>query len=100
MGPPALHAFPTRRSSGLQLGLRLPLPVEPGYRWAWVAPGATPLALPPTAQPETPVYGHGPQTLAEGWLLLEPDPAAARRSAEHTSGLQSQFHVVCRLLAG
>jgi len=70
--------FTTRPVLQDQLGLRLPLPTEPGYRWAWVAPGATPIPLPPTTQPETPVYGHGPQTLAEGWLLLEPDPAAAR----------------------
>src|SRR5689334_24363335 len=30
--------------------------------------------------------------------ILEPDDAVAPRSEEHTSELQSQFHLVCRLL--
>ena len=33
--------------------------------------------MPPTTQPESPVYGHGPQTLTDGWLLLQPDPQAS-----------------------
>ncbi|GAA3639305.1 hypothetical protein [Microlunatus ginsengisoli] len=69
--------FTTRPVLSDQLGLRLPLPAEPGYLWSWVAPGEPPLSLPPTTQPESPVYGHGPQTLTDGWLLLQPDPEAA-----------------------
>src|SRR5438309_4979138 len=32
------------------------------------------------------------------WLPLRTRAVAARRSEEHTSELQSQFHLVCRLL--
>lgn len=69
--------FTTRPVLADQLGVRLPLPSEPGYLWAWVAPGDAPVPLSPVSQPETPVYGHGPQTLNEGWLLLQPDPKAS-----------------------
>lgn len=69
--------FTTRPVLADQLGLRLPLPPEPGYLWAWVAPGEAPVPLPATTQPETPVYGHGPQTLNEGWISLQPDPRAS-----------------------
>ena len=69
--------FTTRPVLSDELGLRLPLPAEPGYLWAWVAPGREPVPMPPTTQPESPVYGHGPQTLTDGWLLLQPDPQAS-----------------------
>ncbi len=68
--------FTTRPVLGDQFGLRLPLPVEPGYLWSWVGPGAAPVALPISGQPDTPVYGHGPQVLTDGWLMLSPDPQA------------------------
>lgn len=73
--------FTTRPVLGDQLGLRLPLPTEPGYRWSWVAFGDAPVLLDAAPQPGTPVYGHGPQTLQEGWLQLQPDPAGSGASA-------------------
>src|SRR5689334_23970693 len=77
----ALPSFPTRRSSDLRVA---PPPPEPDG----------PL-LPP------PLCGWF------DWLLLPPPRRrtassrfhfAAARSEEHTSELQSQFHLVCRLL--
>jgi hypothetical protein len=70
--------FTTRPVLSDELGLHLPLPAEPGYLWSWVAPGRPAQLLSPTTQPESPVYGHGPQTLTDGWLLLQPDPRAAQ----------------------
>ncbi len=69
--------FTTRPVLSDELGLHLPLPAEPGYLWSWVAPGRPAQLLSPTTQPESPVYGHGPQTLTDGWLLLQPDPKAS-----------------------
>src|SRR5689334_25089176 len=66
-----LHSFPTRRSSDLPFGLKLILRIDLG--------DATDL----------PVY---PRLL---WSIDHGDPS---RSEEHTSELQSQFQLVCRLL--
>lgn len=54
------------------LELRLPLPAEPGFSWAWVAAGQPPAPLQVAASPDTPIYGYGPQRLLEGWLDLIP----------------------------
>src|SRR5689334_24607619 len=63
--PPALHSFPTRRSSDL-------------------APRRTGRPRPTRARPLP-------------WRRSARD-SRAPRSEEHTSELQSQFHLVCRLL--
>src|SRR5438309_7162968 len=44
--------------------------------------------------PQALVAGRG---VCRGWTRY-PDPLRAGRSEEHTSELQSQFHLVCRLL--
>src|SRR5689334_24600649 len=69
-----LHSFPTRRSSDLQ--------GEPGI-------GKSAL-LERARQQATAI---GAQTLTAVGVESE-----AERSEEHTSELQSQFHLVCRLL--
>jgi hypothetical protein len=58
-------------------GPSLPLPVETGFDWRWVAPGEPP-GQPPTvtllsasSPAGNPVFGYSPQRLREGWLDLE-----------------------------
>src|SRR5438309_8990674 len=82
--PLHLHSFPTRRSSDLESPARVlldrPLPGRPDDAAAPArrgrAPGRAPGARGPGPEPGFPVP----------------------RSEEHTSELQSQFHLVCRLL--
>jgi hypothetical protein len=57
-----------------QFGLRLPLPAEAGFNWAWVSRGAAPAELSPASAPDVPAYGYSPQQLLEGWLDLIPAP--------------------------
>ena len=64
--------FTTRPVLRDTLELRLPLPAEPGFSWAWVAAGQPPAPLQIAASPDTPIYGYGPQRLLEGWLDLIP----------------------------
>jgi hypothetical protein len=66
--------FTTRPVLRDQLSLRLPLPVEAGYHWGWIAPGEAPVPLSTAQAPDVPIYGHGPQRLLEGWLDLIPNP--------------------------
>ncbi|WP_298405538.1 hypothetical protein [Janthinobacterium sp.] len=55
----------------------VPLPVESGYGWSWITPGAADAtALLPALANETPMYGYSPQTLQEGWLELTPEGGA------------------------
>src|SRR5207249_10088758 len=89
--PPALHSFPTRRSSDL-------------------APGRPLRRLSPLPQPvactdevfEEPEDREGPAALGPPAGKLRQvvhDPGRLqRRSEEHTSELQSRFDLVCRLL--
>src|SRR5205085_11280950 len=72
--PRDLHSFPTRRSSDLD---RLQLPRRPG------APRGVHHRR--DGRPSQGVSGHQPA-------------AAVDRSEEHTSELQSQSNIVCRLL--
>jgi hypothetical protein len=65
--------FTTRPVLRDQLDMRLPLPVEVGFSWGWIAPGAAPQPLDLTSSPDVPIYGHGPQRLLEGWLDLIPN---------------------------
>src|SRR5438309_8064433 len=81
--PPELHSFPTRRSSDLARAIvRLALSDAGGVAHVTSCDGCT---------------WHG---LAVEAIRLVGLAAAveAVRSEEHTSELQSQFHLVCRLL--
>ena len=64
-------------------GLVLPLPQEQGYAWGWVPPGpgqgVQPLAA--NAGTEVPTFGFSPQTLLEGWTVLQKPPAPPQGSA-------------------
>jgi hypothetical protein len=71
--------FTTRPVLRDQLSLRLPLPAEAGFAWAWIAAGSTPATLPTAVSADTPIYGHGPQRLLEGWLDLFPNPPSGER---------------------
>src|SRR5438309_4897444 len=76
-----LHSFPTRRSSDLTRGVS----------WTWVNDRYRD-SLPADFQ-------SGLMTLdATDRLHVKQGRSTARRSEEHTSELQSQFHLVCRLL--
>src|SRR5260370_13790231 len=84
--PPRSPPFPTRRSSDL-----LPAPASV------VRPHRPRLAAPPARDEPARAIGRaagarpGPHHLARR-------PAAAARSEEHTSELQSHLNLVCRLL--
>src|SRR5205085_12668002 len=81
-----LHSFPTRRSSDL-----------------WFRPGSSrALPQPSPRSPASPcaawrsgAAGHCPPIAAEPG---RPRPKRTARSEEHTSELQSQSNLVCRLL--
>lgn len=64
-------------------GLVLPLPQEQGYAWGWVPPGpgqgVQPLAA--NAGTEVPTFGFSPQTLLEGWTVLQKPPPPPQGSA-------------------
>jgi hypothetical protein len=66
--------FTTRSVLRDQFGLRLPLPAEAGFSWAWVSHGGAPAELRPASAPDVPAYGYSPQQLLEGWLDLIPAP--------------------------
>ena len=59
-------------------GLKLAMPRVAGYSWAWIAPGAAPAPLPAAGDAGRPGYGYSPQSLAEGWLQLAPQPEPAQ----------------------
>src|SRR5689334_23808645 len=77
--PPRSTLFPTRRSSDLR---------EPGEPHDVPAP-------PPALQRQQPEQQRHEQQEEQEERRLE---RHRRRSEEHTSELQSQFHLVCRLL--
>src|SRR5689334_23763749 len=83
--PLHLRSFPTRRSSDLLSGLIIALG---GLRLARETKWLFGCGVAVIAVLLVPV--------ATGLGLRDPDPS--RRSEEHTSELQSQFHLVCRLL--
>ena len=76
--------FVTRPVLSDQLGVRLPLPVEAGFAWSWVAPDKAPVRFDPAGTPGVPLYGYGPQRLLEGWLDLSREqlPMAPLRPPE------------------
>src|SRR5207253_7961363 len=95
---PALHSFPTRRSSDL--------PHYPqGIQQALEAGGleATDQQYQEFLGIETQFFNkhyefYGRQIKSIYWAQDCTDPACWRRSEEHTSELQSRGHLVCRLL--
>src|SRR5207253_9090850 len=93
--PRALHSFPTRRSSDLNMGLvSLALALQGHERWwsvfrerfAWLLPHYV-------------VYGFIGGVMALAYEAVDLLALAVfARSEEHTSELQSRGHLVCRLL--
>src|SRR5689334_24051999 len=84
----ALHSFPTRRSSDLPVLQRSRSPAShaPSPLTAVkISPRGTTLTTPATTSPST----------STAMLTAH---SGTPRSEEHTSELQSQFHLVCRLL--
>src|SRR5689334_24786539 len=77
-----LHSFPTRRSSDLSSRINK-------RQFCASAPAISTSCCCPT-----PNWCAG----VEGSSSCSPTRASASRSEEHTSELQSQFHLVCRLL--
>src|SRR5689334_24767837 len=77
--PPRSTLFPTRRSSDLQAAIFGVVVTAAAAAWAFFASGRVVLRFAPPAAPA-------------------PRPRDSQRSEEHTSELQSQFHLVCRLL--
>ena len=61
-------------------GLALPLPDESGFSWSWIAPGMAPSPLLADTASDLAVWGYSPQSLAEGWLSLVPQPKTGGRS--------------------
>src|SRR6267143_2581462 len=51
-----------------------------------------------TLFPYTTLFRSPPRTAGAAWSTHCPGPGRGPRSEEHTSELQSQFHLVCRLL--
>src|SRR5689334_23552634 len=88
--PPRSTLFPTRRSSDLdqvtavEIGDRITISNLP----PWVAPGDVDLH----------VQGYTETVGLYDWTIVFNCTPAGPRSEEHTSELQSQFHLVCRLL--
>src|SRR5207253_11003447 len=90
--PPALHSFPTRRSSDLHLCTRAD---EFREQMAYVRQRCHPIALEElarAAREDRIPDGAVAVTLDDGYF------DALARSEEHTSELQSRGHLVCRLL--
>src|SRR5438309_6010016 len=75
----ALHSFPTRRSSDL------------------FSRASAALVIPPTPMTAT-LAGSCRRSLPTTAVASALSGAPESRSEEHTSELQSQFHLVCRLL--
>src|SRR5207248_8908767 len=93
---PALHSFPTRRSSDLRDSGRWPAPPSPAPPTVCRAPGPAALAATGSAPGLLEQEREGPPLVPPAG----PDGAAPRRkrSEEHTSELQSPYDLVCRLL--
>src|SRR5205085_10187089 len=85
--PPPLHSFPTRRSSDL---------CDPVHRRRSAVPGVVPAQASDQGHPDR---ARHPDAAASLPRLARRDAAASGcRSEEHTSELQSQSNLVCRLL--
>src|SRR5689334_24605996 len=93
--PRDLHSFPTRRSSDLSSRIAAKISRSSSFAW-WSMSSPITFALPANSRLV------GSQALRSGSTLCSTARcsciAAAHRSEEHTSELQSQFHLVCRLL--
>src|SRR5690606_39849233 len=90
----ALPSFPTRRSSDLGGVRAVPDPRRPGHD---AGPGRAAARIRRTAPDED--RGAVQALLRNRRLSVTPvTPAAAPRSEEHTSELQSRENLVCRLL--
>jgi hypothetical protein len=74
--------FTTRPVLRGQRARDLPLPVEAGFTWGWIAPGEAPDPFPAASAADVPVFGYSPQKLVEGWLDLEPDVPAPSEPSE------------------
>src|SRR5689334_3554276 len=92
-----LHSFPTRRSSDLSGGAVVGLALVTAH----------PADVRTLVAHEPPVIDLLPdrdqvraqiQDIYDTYRADGPDQAMPKRSEEHTSELQSQFHLVCRLL--
>jgi hypothetical protein len=59
-------------------GLKLAVPQVAGFSWAWIAPSAAPAPLAGAGDAGRPSYGYTPQSVAEGWLQLGPNPEPAQ----------------------
>src|SRR5206468_12306199 len=97
--PPALHSFPTRRSSDLQQGV-IDYVLKPAERERL---GVTVDRLRKRLAAPSPSSDTLQQALARLAEKLEPASRlkwiqASVRSEEHTSELQSRSDLVCRLL--
>src|SRR5205085_10577868 len=93
--PPALHSFPTRRSSDLLRALTILMVMLVAVH------AETPAeALRAMVDAERKFYQTGQEkgTRAAFLEFLADDAIVFRRSEEHTSELQSQSKLVCRLL--
>lgn len=65
--------FITRPMLQMSSGLVVPLPAEAGYSWSYINPednSSIPLA--PNAVTQAPAYGYTPQSILEGWAVLNP----------------------------
>src|SRR5689334_24556558 len=91
--PPRPTLFPTRRSSDLA-----------EFQWGAFAPGWVQTLLlyhPPQGQLDVSLLNEEFRTIQQHYVNPNPDAlklSQGARSEEHTSELQSQFHLVCRLL--
>src|SRR5689334_23543836 len=81
----------TQTAANYTLSLHDALPISGGGPDPPRPDGAAARQLPRAARPPR----RGPRPLREA---AEPRAGAVERSEEHTSELQSQFHLVCRLL--
>src|SRR5205823_11325539 len=93
-GPPALHSFPTRRSSDLATGL---------LGLAWLRTGIRPAKRawrPALMAPQNAAaIRTGSRASASAvFTRTASAPISIQRSEEHTSELQSLAYLVCRLL--
>src|SRR5690606_40214610 len=97
--PRAPHSFPTRRSSDLVTphGDQLELSVEQAGGFTTALHAFVEDCL---SRPDCPLADGDDATVADGVARIAEllERAAAERSEEHTSELQSRENLVCRLL--
>src|SRR5438552_994202 len=97
---PALHSFPTRRSSDLIRPLSTALPSPPtATRWPQLAPiEQSGFGIPSPDKRKLLSRDTGAPCRQSLFLATERHWRPRARSEEHTSELQSPDHLVCRLL--